>query len=236
MMMYRKSVVLMGIASVCVCGVHATDTDISHSYEGYSSAATAVSTQVEARKDLLYPKKGPGMYAPIRIPIEDHLTGMTHQVHSLYAGEIPTRELVRLLETNEVEILIDIIDQISMQDTGSLYVHEAFASLLEHPHEEVRMAVMDAVFMFDTIRPLLPALAKRLYDPCEDIREDAMDVMADIETREMIDILVINMTNHYADVRENSEFYLSFWTDETFTTVEEWREWWASNRATFVFE
>lgn len=149
---------------------------------------------------------------------------------------IPTKKLVEMLKTNDVEEIIDTIDLIAVYDTGSKNILDAFVPLLQHTNVEVREAVIDCVFGFDTVKPLLPALAKCLYDPEETIRDDAIDVIADVETRDMITILVENMTNKYTDVRENCDFYLSFWTDQEFKEPEQWFAWWASNRTTFVFE
>ncbi len=149
---------------------------------------------------------------------------------------IPTRDLVQRLQTNDVQVLLYTIDLIETQDTGSKIVLDAFAHLLQHTNTEIREAIIDCAFGFDTVKPLLPALAKCLYDPEESIRDDAIDVIADIETRDMITVLVENMTNKFVDVRENCDFYLAFWSDKEFTEPEQWFAWWGSNRTTFVFE
>jgi HEAT repeat protein len=100
----------------------------------------------------------------------------------------------------------------------------------------VKQAVLDAVFGFDSVRALLPALEKCLSNEDESIREDAADVLGEIETRDMIDVFVRHINSPHEDVRDNAEFYLLFWTDENFTNLNEWVTWWASNRETFVFE
>jgi hypothetical protein len=149
---------------------------------------------------------------------------------------IPTRELIKRLDTTNTTVLIEIIGTIGDQDSGSKYVQEAFAKLLTHKEEDVRQAVLDEAYHFDSLRGLLPALARCLYDPSETIRDDAIDVLSEIETREMIDILIHSLTNEYEDVRDNAEFYLFYHTPEMYTNTVTWFAWWKTNKTTFVFE
>ncbi|GEM_PF-2619811 len=150
---------------------------------------------------------------------------------------IPTRELVKQLSTStNTEALVEIIEQIGNQDSGSRYVLDAFSELLSHKKEDVRQAVLDAASMFDSQKRLLPALVRCLNDTSESIREDAADILGDIETRDMISAFVCNITNKYEDVRDNCEFYLLFHTDEDYTNFNDWVSWWASNKTSFVFE
>ncbi len=148
----------------------------------------------------------------------------------------PTRELAKMLSTQDVGVLVATIRQIGVQDSGSRYVLKEFERLLEHDNPDVRQEVLDAAFSFDVLKPLLPALAKRFNDPVENIREDAADVVADIETRAMLAVLVNGLTNQYPDVRENAEFYLTYWTDKEYTNAAQWAAWWRKNGETFMFE
>ena len=149
---------------------------------------------------------------------------------------IPTRILVERLKTQDVAVIINTIKQIGKQDKGSKYVLKEFSKLLNHPYPSVREEILDAVFSFDVLKPLLPSLAKCLNDPVESIRQDAADIIGDIETREMINIFVCALTNKYPDVRENADFYLQFWTDEEFTNSVDWIKWWEKKKTTFVFD
>ena len=150
--------------------------------------------------------------------------------------KVPTRALVERLQTQDVAIIIATVKQIGKQDKGSRYVLKEFDKLLNHPYPSVRSEVLDAAFSFDILKPLLPALTKCLNDPVEDIRQDASDIIGDIESREMIGVFVSALTNQYPDVRENAEFYLLFWTDEEFTNTTDWVKWWNKNQKTFVFD
>ena len=102
--------------------------------------------------------------------------------------------------------------------------------------ERSAQAVLDACFGFDIVKPLLPALETCLSDDNESIREDAADVLGEIESREMLDVFVRHLSSPHEDVRDNAEFYLLFWTDESFTNTADWVPWWASNKESFVFE
>ncbi len=150
--------------------------------------------------------------------------------------KIPTRILTERLQTQDVAVLIATITQIGKQDKGSRYVLKEFEKLLDHSSTDVRSEVLDAAYSFDILKPLLPSLTKCLDDPVEDIRQDAADILGDIESREMINVFVNALTNQYEDVRENAEFYLLFWTDEDFTNTAGWVTWWDTNKKTFVFE
>ena len=108
--------------------------------------------------------------------------------------------------------------------------------MLSHKEEDVRQAVLDEAYQFDSLRGLLPALAKSLHDQSETIRDDAIDVLSEIETRDMINILVNSLTNEYEDVRDNAEFYLFYHTDEMYTNDYKWFGWWKTNKTTFVFD
>jgi hypothetical protein len=149
---------------------------------------------------------------------------------------IPTRVLVKRLDTTNSTLLVETIHAIGDQDSGSKYVQEAFSRLLTHKEEDVRQAVLDEAYHFDSVRNMLPALEKCLHDPVESIRDDAIDVLSEIETREMIGILVKSLTNEYEDVRDNAEFYLFYHTDDMYTNAVKWFGWWKTNKNTFVFE
>jgi HEAT repeat protein len=149
---------------------------------------------------------------------------------------VSTRVLAARLTTNDVAVLLETIEQIGEQDSGSRYVLDEFARLLAHPSNDVKQAVLDAVFGFDSVRGLLAALEVCLSDENETIREDAADVLGEIETRQMIDVFVRHLDSPHEDVRDNAEFYLLFWTDESYTNAAEWVTWWESNKTTFVFE
>ena len=150
--------------------------------------------------------------------------------------KIPTSILAKSLSTQDVVVLVQTIQQIGKQDSGSRYVLNEFDRLLAHNNPGVRSEVLDAVFSFDVVKPLLPALAKCLNDPVEDIRENAADIIGDIESRDMISVFISGLTNQYPDVRDNAEFYLLFWTDEDFTNNTAWITWWNKNKKSFVFE
>ncbi len=152
------------------------------------------------------------------------------------AKPMPTRLLVQKLQTQDVSVIINTVRQIGKQDKGSKYVLKEFSRLLNHPMVSIRQEVLDAAFSFDVLKPLLPALAKCLNDPVEEIRQDAADIIGDIETREMINIFVSALTNQFPDVRENADFYLQFWTDEEFTNSVDWIKWWEKKKNTFVFD
>ena len=150
--------------------------------------------------------------------------------------KIPTKILTERLQTQDVAVLIATITQIGKQDKGSKYVLKEFEKLLNHKNSNVRYEVLNAAYSFDILKPLLPSLTKCLDDPVEDIRQDAADILGDIENRDMINVFVNALTNQYEDVRENAEFYLLFWTDEDFTNTAGWVTWWDKNKKTFVFE
>jgi hypothetical protein len=149
---------------------------------------------------------------------------------------IPTRVLVKRLDTTNTVLLVETIHAIGDQDSGSKYVQEAFSRLLSHKEVDVRQAVLDEAYHFDSVRNMLPALAKCLHDPVESIRDDAIDVLSEIETRAMIGILVQSLTNEYEDVRDNAEFYLFYHTDDMYTNAVKWFGWWETNKNSFVFE
>jgi len=170
------------------------------------------------------------------VPVITNFADKTIKTQEIPKKIIPTRILAERLQTQNVTVIIATIKQIGKQDKGSRYVLKEFDRLLSHDYPSVRTEVLDASYSFDVLKPLLPALSKCLNDPVEEIREDAADILGDIETRDMISVFVGALTNQYEDVRENAEFYLLFWTDEDFTNTTDWVNWWDKNKKTFVFE
>ena len=170
------------------------------------------------------------------IPVVTNFTDKAIKTQEIPKKIIPTRILAERLQTQNVAVIITTIKQIGKQDKGSRYVLKEFDRLLGHKYPTVRIEVLDASYSFDVLKPLLPALSKCLNDPVEEIREDAADILGDIETRDMISVFVGALTNQYPDVRENAEFYLLFWTDEDFTNTTDWVTWWDKNKKTFVFD
>lgn len=170
------------------------------------------------------------------IPVVTNFVEAAKKKQDKQQKRISTRALVEELQTQDVAVIIATVRQIGKQDKGSRYVLKEFDRLLNSKYPTVRSEVLDAAFSFDVLKPLLPALTKCLNDPVEDIRQDAADIIGDIESREMIGVFVSALTNQYPDVRENAEFYLLFWTDEEFTNAAKWATWWDKKKNTFVFD
>ena len=170
------------------------------------------------------------------IPVITNFADKAVKTQDVLKKTTPTRVLAERLQTQNVAVIIATIKQIGKQDKGSRYVLKEFDRLLSHDYPSVRTEVLDASYSFDVLKPLLPALSKCLNDPVEEIREDAADILGDIETRDMISVFVNALTNQHEDVRENAEFYLLFWTDEDFTNTTDWVNWWDKNKKSFVFD
>ena len=169
-----------------------------------------------------------------RIPVVTNFVQKARKAKML--KQIPTRILAEKLQTQDVAVIITTLKQIGKQDKGSRYILKDFERLLTNNNADVRAEVLNAAYSFDILKPLLPALTKCLNDPVEDIRQDAADILGDIESRDMINVFVGALTNQFPDVRENAEFYLLFWTDEEFTNSVDWVNWWNKNKKSFVFD
>lgn len=144
--------------------------------------------------------------------------------------------LLPKLKSSDKNVVISAVERLGDIDNGSTPVLNEFRRLLtEHPSTTVRQAVLDASYAFDRRAPLLPGLAVCLKHPDEDIRIDSCDMIGDIEKPLSIDILIDNLDNPYADVRENCQDNLEFMTDKEFATKAQWKSWWDRNRGTFTF-
>ena len=189
-----------------------------------------------AKQGVVKPPVGQHQAKPVTNAPKTAVTTKAAIVQKLKTARIPTRELVKRLNTTNTLQIIETVEAIGNQDSGSKYVQEAFAKLLAHKDEDVQQAVLDEAYQFDSLRGMLPALSICLHDKSETIRDDAIDVLSEIETRAMIGILINNLTNKFEDVRDNAEFYLFYHTDEMYTNNVKWFSWWDTNKTSFVFE
>ncbi len=130
-------------------------------------------------------------------------------------------------ETNNV-VLAQYATFLAKTTTRGPGVRAAFRKMLksEDPYlrEQALMALEDyagVAFMLDDMIPLL-------NDENEDVRDSAMTTIADyVENRRKLQVLIDCLDSQYDDVKENAIFNLGFYTDEDFSTAEEWKKWWA---------
>ena len=149
-------------------------------------------------------------------------------------GEIDA--LLLKLKSGDKNVVIKAVERLGNIDNGSTPVLNEFRRLLtEHPSTKVKQAVLDESYAFDRRAPMLPGLAVCLKHANEDIRIDSCDMIGDIEKPLSIDILIEGLSNPHADVRENSQDGLEFFTDKEFTTKAQWKAWWDRSRGTFKF-
>ena len=146
-------------------------------------------------------------------------------------------QLVRQLRSKDKNIVIKAIKKAGQQDKAPKSVVREFDRLFrENQGRRMREALLDALYGFDNQGAFLPGLALCLNDPNADTREEAIDVIGDIEKKPAVDVLIRNLSNKYPDVRENARDALEILTDKEFKTQAEWQAWWRKNRATFKFE
>ena len=146
-------------------------------------------------------------------------------------------KLIRQLRSQDKNVVIRAIDELGQQYRASEAVVQEFDRLLrENQGRRMREALLDAIYGFDNQGAFLPGLALCLNDPNADTREDAIDIIADIEKKAAVDVLIENLSNKYPDVRENARDALEMFTDKEFRTQAQWQAWWQRNRATFTFE
>jgi len=149
-------------------------------------------------------------------------------------GEIDA--LLLKLKSADKNVVIKAVERLGNIDNGSTPVLNEFRRLLtEHPSTKVKQAVLDESYAFDRRAPMLPGLAVCLKHANEDIRIDSCDMIGDIEKPLSIDILIEGLSNPHADVRENSQDGLEFFTDKEFTTKAQWKAWWDRSRGSFKF-
>lgn len=167
----------------------------------------------------------------VTIPAEQAIEGAVP-----LAPPVDIRPLLAQLESPDTNLVLATLDELVEVDGGSEELQRAFAKLLDSGPQHVREAVLEAAYSLEDKSLLVPALERCLSDPSETFRDDAADVLGDVGTTEMVDVLVKNLTNEHEDVRDNCEFYLQAGIDVAITNTVEWFEWWASNRATYIME
>ena len=238
-----KKICMNGVAGFCLIGIVVTLALSLNAKNQADAARTGVAPPVVKAGTNTPPKAGVVKPPVVQKPAKPGATTqpktgvVKHPVVQKPAkSRVPTRELIKQLNTTNTARIIETVTIIGNQDSGSKYVQEAFAKLLTHKDEDVRQAVLDEAYHFDSKRNLLPALTKCLNDPSETIRDDAIDVLSEIETRAMIGILISSLTNKHEDVRDNAEFYLFYHTPEMYTNKVKWFSWWKTNKTTFVFD
>ena len=150
---------------------------------------------------------------------------------------ISLKDILNSLKSDKEEEVLNALELLAHRGDESATVQQALASLLESTKStEVKSEIFNLIFMFDSKRRMIDAINKMLNDEDEDIRDSAMDNLVEIETKKMIDYLIEALDNKYSDVRENALMNLEMITDQKFEKPEEWKNWWAANRAKFKFE
>jgi len=152
------------------------------------------------------------------------------------APPVDTKPLLAQLGSPDTNLVFAALDELVEVDGGSEELQRALIKLLDSGPLHVREAVLEAAYSLEDKSLLVPVLERCLNDPSETFRDDAADVLGDVGTVEMVDVLVRNLTNEHEDVRDNCEFYLQAGIDVAITNTPDWFGWWASNRATFIME
>jgi len=143
--------------------------------------------------------------------------------------------LLAKLSSTDVNVVTDAIAQIDYCDTNTRAVRTAFIGLLSHTSLVVRVAALDVIAFFDVKEPFVPALATCLNDAHEDVRSAACDILFEVQTKEALDVFIVNLTNQYEDVRSTSEDNVEYHTTTSMPSAAAWRAWWSTNRASFEF-
>ena len=142
----------------------------------------------------------------------------------------------RLRSTDNVVVQAALDDALVDDKVPAALLPEFDRILRQHPDADVRVAAIEAVGLADNRAALLPALGACLNQADEDVRNAAMNVVADTESKVAIDLLVAQLGSTFADVRECAQDNLEIITEKEFTSQAQWRAWWTTARATYTFD
>jgi HEAT repeat protein len=148
-----------------------------------------------------------------------------------------TAQLIQQLRSSDSNVVLAALDALSDWDAApSAVVPELTALIKTHTDDNMRMAGINVAEYYDNAYRFIPAFEACLVHPNADLRDAAISAIADIEHKEAIDALIRALGNQHEDVRESAQDALEFFTDQEFTTQQQWQDWWKSNRARFSFD
>ena len=173
---------------------------------------------------------------PASHPVAPPVAVRTNVVAAPKASPATIRTLLARLRTNNVDVLVAAVEELGTADDGSPETLAAFNRLLlEQSDARVLQAVVDAAGDWDDVQPLFPGLDRCLAHPDEDLRSGVFDLISNTESKAAIDLLIKHLRNPYSDIRESCQESLEFITDQEFTSYQQWKAWWKTQRATFTF-
>ena len=166
-----------------------------------------------------------------------NLSNVTAVTDEIDFSELDINTLITKLKSNNDEEILEALEAISDSEDESSKVQKALIALLEKTtNAEVKIAVLDTTFMFDSKSIMLDSFNKLLIDENADVREAAIDQMTEIENIKMMEYLIAALDNQYEDVRENAVIQLKVMASLELEDPQAWKNWWKTNSSTFKFE
>lgn len=146
------------------------------------------------------------------------------------------KKLINQISSPDEETAKKAIYILGRQDRASQPVVKKYEQMFKtYPDFDRLEMLLDAIYTYENQVDFLSGLVICLNSNNEDIREEALDIITDIEDKRAVDVLINALSNPYPDVREEARDALEILSDKSFDCQPRWRQWWEKNRADFQF-
>jgi len=146
------------------------------------------------------------------------------------------QKLINQISSENDQIAQKAINILGRQDNASPAIIKKYEAMFKSCNNYDRIeALLDSVYLYNNQSDFLPGLEICLNSSNEDIRDEAIDIISDIESKKAIDILIEALANPYPDVRDEARDSLETITDKSFDCQPRWKQWWKNNRKNFSF-
>jgi len=146
------------------------------------------------------------------------------------------QKLINQMSSEDDRIALRAIAILGRPDDASKAVIEKYEDMFQNYGDNDRIeALLDQIYLYENQVDFLPGLEICLNSESEDIRDEAIDIIGDIEDKKAVDALIRALGNEHSNVREEAQDSLEMTTDKEFKTQIEWQNWWKENRKEFRF-
>ena len=146
------------------------------------------------------------------------------------------QKLINQMSSENDKVALRAIAILGREENASKAVIEKYEDMFRNYGDNNRIeALLDQIYLYNNQVDFLPGLEVCLNSENKDIREEAVDIINDIENKKAVDVLIKALANEHSNVREEAAWGLEMTTDKEFKSQAEWEKWWKENRKEFRF-
>ena len=113
------------------------------------------------------------------------------------------------------KIALKAIAILGREEDASKAVIKKYEDMFRNYGDNNRIeALLDQIYLYNNQVDFLPGLEICLNSESEDIREEAIDIIGDIENKKAVDVLIRALSNEHSNVREEAAWGLEMITDK----------------------